>query len=69
MSYEGYSENRKVSAMKYKSEKQKQIALSYKKDDFEQRIQPAIQKSGKPVATFIKEAVEEKLQKDGLLEQ
>lgn len=66
MSYEGYSDKRKQASLKYRGEKQRQIALSYKKEEYESIIEPAIKKSGKPVATFIKEAIKEKIQREGL---
>lgn len=62
-----YNENAKNSNLKYFKDKQKRVSLNWLKDDFENRIEPAIRKSGKPTATFIKEAVEEKLRKDGYL--
>lgn len=64
-----YSENIKNNNLKYMAEKQKRVALNWLKEDFENRIEPAIQKTGKPVSTFIKEAVEEKLIRDRLSEQ
>lgn len=64
-----YSENVKKNNLRYFKDKQKRIALNWLKEDFENRIEPAIQKTGKPVSTFIKEAVEEKLKRDGLSEQ
>ena len=64
-----YSENIKNSNLKYFKNKQKRVALNWLKEDFESRIEPAIQKTGKPVSTFIKEAVEEKLIRDGLSKQ
>ncbi len=62
-----YDEVAKKATLKYKKEKQHPVSLSYKQEDFEQRIQPAIEKSGLPVATFIKQAVDEKIERDGLL--
>lgn len=40
--------------------------VRYKKTDYEQKIKPAIDKTGLPVATFIKKAIQEKIEKDGL---
>lgn len=56
----------KKAALKYKKESQHPVSLSYKQSDFDNRIMPAIKKSGMPVATFIKKAVEEKIERDGL---
>ena len=58
----GYSENANKSAKKYKSKSQKQIALSYQIDEYELEVLPAIKASGLPVATYIKQAVKEKIE-------
>ena len=57
----GYNQDANTAAKKYKSTKQKQIAISYKIDEYELDILPAIQRTGLPVATFIKEAIREKI--------
>ena len=62
-----YNENTKKANLKYFKEKQKRVSLNWLKTDFEQYIEPAIRKSGKPVGTFIKEAVYEKLNREHLL--
>lgn len=62
----GYNESSKQATIKYIKEKQERIEVKWKKDYYNNHIQPAIQNSGKPVATFIKEAVEEKIQRDQL---
>lgn len=49
---------------KYKSTKQKALQISFKKPDYDEIIQPAIEKSGLPVATYIKQAVFEKIEND-----
>lgn len=59
-----YTIETKRSSMKYIKEKQHEIKLRYKKDEFEKDILPAIQKSGLPVATYIKLAVAEKIRAD-----
>ena len=64
-----YSESIKDNNLKYFKANQKRIALNWIKDDYERRIAPAIKRSGMPISTFIKEAVEEKLVGDGLLEE
>lgn len=56
-----YDEKAKEWSMKYIREKQKEITVRFKKTDFESRIAPAIEASGLPTATFIKQAVEEKI--------
>lgn len=64
-----YSENIKNNNLKYMAEKQKRVSLNWLKEDFENRIEPAIQKTEKPVSTFIKEAVVEKLERENLLDE
>ena len=61
-----YTNVSRKATVKYIKDKQKQVQLRFRKDDYENRILPAIKKSGKPVATYIKEAVDEKIQRDGL---
>ena len=50
----------------YHKYKLKRIPLDLNKKDFEERIKPAIDRSGLPVQTFIKKAIEEKIERDGL---
>ncbi len=61
-----YNEKVKVQNMKYMEEKQLRVPLNWLKEDFEKRVKPAIKKSGMPVATFIKTAVNEKIDRDEL---
>lgn len=61
-----YDEIQKKSTMRYIKNKQRQFTIRFRKDDFESRISPAIKKSGLPIATFIKQAVDEKIARDGL---
>ena len=44
-------------------DKQQRIEIKWKKSDYMERIEPAISKSGLPTATFIKEAVNEKIER------
>lgn len=64
-----YSKEQMVRSIKYVKEHQKQVVVKYKNEEFESRIRPAVEKSGMPMATFIKQAVNEKILRDGLLEQ
>ena len=64
-----YSESLKDTNLKYFKNNQRRIALNWLKDDYEKRVAPAIKRSGKPVSTFIKEAIEEKLVRDSLIEE
>ncbi len=59
-----YSESSKKASEKYIKEKQKSILVKFKKDDFTERIAPAIKESGLPVVTFIKKAIDEKIERD-----
>ncbi len=61
-----YNEVAKRATIKYVKDKQQRIEVKYKNDEYQSRIQPAIEKSGLPVATFIKQAVDEKIERDGL---
>lgn len=62
-----YDEVAKQATLKYIKSKQQEIKIRYRKDEFDERIQPAIKKSGLPTATFIKDAIEEKIERDKLL--
>lgn len=64
-----YCESLREANLKYFKRNQKRIALNWLKDDYEKRIAPAIKRSGRPISTFIKEAVEEKLVRDALVEE
>ena len=64
-----YNESIKKTNLKYFKKNQRRISLNWLKDDYEKRIAPAIKRSGKPTSTFIKEAVEEKLVRDALIEE
>lgn len=64
-----YSESLKDTNLKYFKNNQRRIALNWLKDDYEKRIAPAIKRSGMPTSTFIKEAIEEKLVRDALLNE
>ena len=59
-----YNENSKKATMKYIKDKQQRLYVNYKKAEYEMNIQPAIEKSGLPVATFIKQAIDEKIKRD-----
>ena len=56
----------KKATMKYIKEKQQRLFVNYKKDEYDKRIKPAIDRSGLPIATFIKQAVDEKIERDKL---
>lgn len=62
-----YSDKGKGYSMKYMKDKQLRVPLNWLKEDFENRVRPAIQRTGVPVSTFIKDAVNEKLVRDGLI--
>ncbi len=63
-----YDELAKKATIKYIKEKQHEIKLRYKNDEYEQLILPAVTKSGLPTATFIKQAVYEKIKADEAIE-
>ena len=60
--YTGYNPDwGKKATQKYVREKQHQVNIKWKKTEYAERIEPAIKKAGIPVATFIKQAVDEKI--------
>ena len=59
-----YNETSKKATVKYMKGNLKQINVRFKKKEYEQLIKPLIDKSGEPVATYIKVALKEKLQRD-----
>lgn len=61
-----YDQKAKEQSIKYIKNNQKRIQINWLKSDFETRVEPAIEKTGKKVGTFFKEAVEEKLEREGL---
>lgn len=62
-----YDEIAKKATLKYRKDKQHPISLAYKQEEYVHRIKPAIEKSGLPTATFIKQAIDEKIERDQLL--
>ena len=61
-----YNDISKKATIKYIKDKQREVKIRFKKDDYDTRIEPAIKKSGVPTATFIKAAIDEKIARDGL---
>ncbi len=62
--YTGYNSDwGKTSKLKYVKEQQHRVEVSWKNTDYTERIEPAIRESGLPAATFIKKAVEEKIER------
>ena len=59
-----YNEKAKIATLKYMKDKMKIINLRIKKDEYEAEIKPYIDRSGMPVATFIKAAIKEKIARD-----
>ena len=59
-----YTERQNKTNQKYVREHQKQIMVKYRKDVYAENIEPFVKASGLPVATFIKEAVAEKIDRD-----
>ena len=51
--YKGYTEGIKEATLKYRKSKQHPVTLSYRKEEWEREISPAIKRSGLPIATFI----------------
>ena len=56
-----YNENAKNSTMKYIREKQREIKIRYKKEEFDLEIAPVIKNSGLTVAGFFKAAAADRI--------
>ena len=61
-----YNEKAKEWSKKYIKERQRTVIIRFKREDFENRIAPAMNKAGLPMATFIKKAIDEKIERDRL---
>lgn len=61
-----YSKASKEATLKHRKNNRKQVALEYKIDEYELEIEPAIKASGLRIATFIKLAIREKIERDNL---
>ena len=59
-----YDDIGKKATMKYIKSKQKRVELLFHKEQFETIIEPAIAESGLPTATYIKQAIMEKIERD-----
>ena len=59
-----YSEAGKKAVLKHRRTRRKSVSLEYKLEEYENIVLPASKASGLPVATFIKAAVQEKIQRD-----
>ncbi len=62
--YKGYDPKvGKKATMKYIKEKRHRLELTWKKEDFDNRIAPAAEKVNMTVSAFIKEAIDEKIER------
>ena len=61
-----YNETAKKATMKYIKEKMQQFTIRFKQSDYDERIKPAIEASGLKPTTFIKKAIDEKIERDNL---
>lgn len=61
-----YSEKDKQRTIAYIKNNLKRLEVRYPNDEYYAKIEPAIKHSGLSTATFIKQAVEEKIERDGL---
>lgn len=59
-----YNEKTKEYTMKYLSKSQHEVRFRIKNDIFYNEILPYIDKSGLKIATFIKHAIKEKIERD-----
>ena len=58
-----YTESRKNSHMKYAMKKLKRVPLDMQKDYYEEVLKPMADSLGEPVNTFIKKAIEERIER------
>lgn len=61
-----YSEKDKQRTISYIKNNLKRLEVRYPNDEYYAKIEPAIKQSGLATTTFIKQAVEEKIERDGL---
>ena len=61
-----YNEKIKETNAKYMKDSQVRVPLNWLKSDFEGRVKPAILSTGIAVSTYIKDAVNEKMIREGL---
>ena len=61
-----YNEVSKKATMKYIKDKMQQFTIRFKQTDYDERIKPAIEASGLKPTTFIKKAIDEKIERDNL---
>lgn len=59
-----YNEISKKATMKYIKDKTQQFTIRFKQNDYDGRIKPAIEASGLKPTTFIKKAIDEKIERD-----
>lgn len=64
-----YTPEMNKSSQRYVRHGQKSILIKFRKDDYDKIIQPAVQKTGMPMVTFIKEAIFEKIEREQLLDR
>lgn len=60
-----YPQN-KENSYKYREKAIKRIPLDVQIEYYENTLKPAVEKSGTPVNTFIKQAIQEKIERDRL---
>lgn len=58
-----YNKNSKDYSIKYIKEKLKRVEVRFQKEYYDSVVEPAIKKSGMPAVSFIKAAVEEKIER------
>lgn len=61
-----YNEKEKQRTIAYIKNNLKRLEVRYTNEEYESKIAPAIKKSGLATATFIKQAIAEKIEKDRL---
>lgn len=61
-----YSEKDKQRTIAYIKNNLKRLEVRYTNEEYESKIAPAIEKTGLATAAFIKQAIAEKIERDGL---
>lgn len=59
-----YNETSRKASVKYIRNEQKRISVNWLKTDYEKNIGPFVNKSGMSLASFVKEAVREKVERE-----
>lgn len=62
------TEAQKKASIKWQAANMKRVPFDVRKDYYEEVLKPAVKEAGMTVGGFIKAAIEEKIERDGLLQ-